>query len=187
MLESSQEACEGFGFLCSFKANSYRIFGWPWSSRNHLRIFNIIRVSVKPTYVESYVLKSPPCAEIYDQRRPQYFQYSVLYAQNQTPRRPHQWKNPAHMSISPAYLWRNCVCACARPPICRSVICFYWTSCIGQPIIGVPQVHEWQVSHVAISGFWPLIAVEVWKTNRSIVHLISNYLINGKWLLIYRN
>ena len=26
MLESSEEAFEGFGFLCSFKANSYRIF-----------------------------------------------------------------------------------------------------------------------------------------------------------------
>ena len=30
---------EGFGFLCSFKANSYRIFGRPWSSRNKLFVF----------------------------------------------------------------------------------------------------------------------------------------------------
>ena len=35
MLESSEEAFEGFGFLCSFIANSYRIFGRPWSSRNN--------------------------------------------------------------------------------------------------------------------------------------------------------
>ena len=34
MLESIEEAFEGFRFLCSFKANSYRIFGQPWSSRN---------------------------------------------------------------------------------------------------------------------------------------------------------
>ena len=36
MLESSQEAFEGVGFLCRFKANSYRIIGRPWSSRNNL-------------------------------------------------------------------------------------------------------------------------------------------------------
>ena len=132
------------------------------------------KASVKLTYGVNYVLKSPPYAEIQDQRRPPYFQYSVLYAQTQTPRRPLQWQNPAHVSISPAYLWRNCVCACARPRVCRSVTCSYWTSCIGQPIIRVPQVHEWQVSHVAISGFWPLIAVEVWKINRSIVHRIQD-------------
>ena len=131
--------------------------------------------SVKLTYGINYVLKSPPYAEIQDQRRPPYFQYLVLYAQNQTPQRPLQWKNLAHVSISPAYLWRNCIYACARP-LCWSVICSYWTSCIGQPIIRVPQVHEWQVSHVAISGFWLLIAVEVWKTNRSIVHRISSWL-----------
>ena len=136
----------------------------------------IYRASVKPTYGVNYVLKSPPYAEIQDQRRPPYFQYSVLYAQTQTPRRPLQWQNPAHVPISSAYLWRNRVCACARPRVCRSVICSYWTSCIGQPIIRVPQVHEWQVSHVAISGFWPLIAVEVWKINRSIVHRISSWL-----------
>ena len=125
------------------------------------------RASVKPTYGVNYVLKSPTYAEIQDQRRPPYFQYSVLYAQTQTPRRPLQWQNPDHVSISPAYLWSNCVCACARPRVCGSVICSYWTSCIGQPIIRVPQVHEWQVSHVAISGFWPLIAVEVWKIHTS--------------------
>ena len=34
MLESTEEAFEGFGVLRSFKANSYRIFGRPWSSRN---------------------------------------------------------------------------------------------------------------------------------------------------------
>ena len=138
--------------------------------------WGICRASVKPTYGVNYVLKSPPYAEIQDQRRQPYFQYSVLYAQTQTPRRPLQWQNPAHMPISPAYLWRNCICAWARPRVCRSVICSYWTSCIGQPIIRVPQVHEWQVSHVAISGFWPLIAVEVWKINRSIVHRISSWL-----------
>ena len=33
MLESSEEAFEGFGVFRSFKANSYRIFGRPWSSR----------------------------------------------------------------------------------------------------------------------------------------------------------
>ena len=35
MLEFSEEAFEGFGALRSFKANSYRIFGWPWSIRNN--------------------------------------------------------------------------------------------------------------------------------------------------------
>ena len=134
------------------------------------------RASVKPTYGVNYVLKSPPYAEIQDQRRLPYFQYSVLYAQTQTPRRPLQWQNPAHMSISPAYLWRNCVCVCARPRVCRSIICSYWTSCIWQPIVRVQQVQEWQVSHVAISGFWPLITVEVWKINQSIVLRISSWL-----------
>ena len=38
MLESSQEAFEGFRFLCYFKANSYRIFGRPWSSRKKVHI-----------------------------------------------------------------------------------------------------------------------------------------------------
>ena len=148
--------------------------------------------SVKPTYGVNYVLKSPPYAEIQDQRRPPYFQYSVLYVQNQTPRRPLQWKNPAHLSILPTYLWCNCACACTRPLVCRSVICSYWTSCIGQPIIRVPQVHEWQVSHVAISGFWPLIAVEVWKTNRSIMHRISSWIaiillmVNGFWSMVIK-
>ena len=48
------------------------------------------RASVKPTYGVNYVLKSPPYAEIQGQRRPPYFQYSVMYTQNQTPRRPLQ-------------------------------------------------------------------------------------------------
>ena len=47
MLESSEEAFEGFGVLRSFKANSYRIFGQPWSSRNNLVLpccsMNLIR------------------------------------------------------------------------------------------------------------------------------------------------
>ena len=38
MLESKEEAFEGFGFLCSFKANSYRIFGRPWSNRNNYTV-----------------------------------------------------------------------------------------------------------------------------------------------------
>ena len=48
------------------------------------------RASVKLTYGVNYVLKSRPYAEIQDQRHPPYFQYSVLYAQNQTTRRPLQ-------------------------------------------------------------------------------------------------
>ena len=39
MLESNEEAFESFGFLRSFKANSYRIFGNPWSSRNQFDFF----------------------------------------------------------------------------------------------------------------------------------------------------
>ena len=39
MLESKEEAFEGIGVLSSFKANSYRIFARPWSSRNHMRLW----------------------------------------------------------------------------------------------------------------------------------------------------
>ena len=36
MLESNEEAFEGFGVLRSLKANSYRIFNRPWSSRKNV-------------------------------------------------------------------------------------------------------------------------------------------------------
>ena len=115
------------------------------------------RASVKPTYGVNYVLKSPPYAEIQDQRRPPYFQYSVLYAQNQTPRRPLQWQNPANVSISPAYLWRNCVCACARPLVCRSVIF---------PIGRVVLDSQLSVSRRCMSDrsvTWRLAASDLWS------------------------
>ena len=140
------------------------------------------RASVKPTYGVNYILiaavrrnsrlKASAILPIFGSVRPD---PNTATSTPVTQSRPRVYI--AHVSISPAYLWRNCVCACAQPRVCRSVICSYWTSCIGQPIIRVPQVHEWQVSHVAISGFWPLIAVEVWKINRSIVHRISSWLV----------
>ena len=124
-------ASSEFGTYCLCEQRRFRRACASAQSRQILHC-SLIRTSVKPTYGVNYVLKSPPYAEIQDQRRPPYFQYSVLYAQTQTPRRPLQWQNPAHVSISPACLWRNCVCACARPRLAvRNLLLLdelYWTA-----------------------------------------------------------
>ena len=91
---------------------------------------SMLRASVKPTYGINFVLKSPPYAEIQDQRRPPYFNIQFCTHRTKHCDVHSSEKIPPHVSISPAYLWRNCVCACARPLVCRSVICSYWTSCL---------------------------------------------------------
>ena len=51
MLESSEESCEGFNVFRSFKANSYRIFGRPWSSRNNYSILLWSRTVIVYTFL----------------------------------------------------------------------------------------------------------------------------------------
>ena len=48
MLESREESFEGFGVLRSFKANSCRIFGRPWSSRNKDSLYIVHIVPMSP-------------------------------------------------------------------------------------------------------------------------------------------
>ena len=56
MLESSEEAFEGFGVLRSFKANSYRIFGRPWSWSSRKQRIRLMQGAVKSLFVSDMFL-----------------------------------------------------------------------------------------------------------------------------------